>query len=144
MEGVVGVVAMINDMELFAFWNSEKWDELLSTFFNNSRNLIVIVYVYDQESFGCLMTSVHKSRFVAKLMFEFGAYHLGKDELPLKWSIIMGIPILLYVYLFSSLASTNGVNKTFKNKRPPNILDFMLTNQNKKRKVYQVQRSPKA
>jgi hypothetical protein len=74
-QGVVGVVAMPNRMKPFTFWKSEKWDELLSTFLNNSRNLIAIVYVYDKESFGCLMAFVHKLRFVARLMFEFGAYH---------------------------------------------------------------------
>jgi hypothetical protein len=127
-QGVVGVVATTNNTKSFTFWNNNKWDELLSTFLNNSRNLITIVYICDKESFSCLMAFVHKLRFAARLMFEFGAYHPREDELPLKWSTIVGILILSYVYLFLRLVGTNGVKKALRNKRPPSIFEIILNN----------------
>ncbi len=76
---------MMNGMEPFAFWNNDKWDGLLFAFLNNSMNLVAIVFVYDKESFGCLMAFVHKFRFTIRPMFESVTYHLREEELPLKW-----------------------------------------------------------
>ncbi|CAM6036924.1 unnamed protein product [Sphagnum compactum] len=91
-EGVVGVVATTNGMERFASWNSDKWDGFLSAFLNNSLNVLAIVCVYDKESFGCLMASVHKSSFAngavvptiqGNLFFNLRNYLLkGKREVP--------------------------------------------------------------
>ncbi|CAM6025022.1 unnamed protein product [Sphagnum balticum] len=144
IEGVVGVVATTNNMKPFAFWSSDKWDGLLFAFLNSSMNRIAIICVCDKESFGYLMAIVHKLRFVARLMFEFGAYHLQEDELPLKWSTIMGTLILSYIYLFLRLANIDGVKKAFENKCPPSILKIVLTIQKEECKVYQVEVSPKA
>jgi hypothetical protein len=144
IERVVGIVAITNNTKPFALWNNDKWDRLLSLFLNNSMNIIAIVYVCDKESFGYLMATMHKLRFVTRLMFEFGIYHLQENELPLKWSIVIGTLILSYVYLFLKMVSTDGVKKALENKCPPNIFKIVFTIQKEECKVYQVEVSPKA
>ncbi len=84
-ERVVGVVAMMNSTKPFASWNNDKWDWFLKAFFKSSLNVVAIVCVCDKESFGYLMAFVHKSRFVAKFIFESGCYEPQIEELPFTW-----------------------------------------------------------
>jgi capsule polysaccharide modification protein KpsS len=90
-------MATMNSTKPFASWNSDKWDGFLRAFLKSLLNVVAIVCVCDKESFGYLMAYVHKSRFVAKFIFECGYYEPQIEELPFAWSTMMETSMLSFL-----------------------------------------------
>ncbi len=98
--GTIVVFCIINNLKELTVWKGDKWENVFGKLKDCTVHIGVWVCICEKESFGYLMSTIHKTIIGPYLKYEIVTYSPWLEELPSGCTTIVESPLHFFIYLF--------------------------------------------
>ncbi len=120
--GIITVICTTKNSEEFSVWKGDKQESILGGLKDYTVHIGVWVCICEKESFGYLMSTVHKIVISLYKEYEIGTYFTQPKELLDGCKTVVESLLLFLVYLFRRNVGKDVVKKALGNNQLPNAI----------------------